>query len=216
MGEGMEFFVPQADADTARGFSVLTHAHPDRFAQGQQNTVRLRSLGHIGRKRHGIPVSLIRLWVGLKGIAVTPVGGVPQADAGLAQPLIQNLRVGFGKLTNGINANQLQLFFRRRAEHEQLPHGKRPELLFQLPWEKRMHLVRLFKIPCHFCKKLIAGNADIHRKTEFVGNFLPQHLRSGDGRAVQPLRTAHVRPCFVDGILLHHGRNLLQQGDQVA
>ena len=141
---------------------------------------------------------------------------MPQTDARFPEALAEHLRVGFGQLANGVDPHQMQLFFRGGAEHEQLPHRKRPELLFQFPREKCVYLVWLFKVPRHLRQQLVAGNADIDRKAQFIINFLAEHLRRRHGRAVQSLRTAHIRPRLVYGILLHHRRKLLQKRDQMA
>ena len=108
----------------------------------------------------------------------------------------------------------MQFTLRRRAEHEQLAHGQRPELLFHFPRKERVHLVRLFKVPRHFCQQFITGYADVDREAQLVINLLPKQLRRRDRRAVKPFRARHVRPRLVDGILLHHGRKILQKRDQ--
>ena len=127
----------------------------------------------------------------------------------------QKLRVRLGKLPDGVDAQKMQLFLRGGADHEQVPHRQRPQLFLHFPGKKRVYLIGLFKVPRHFRQQLVAGNADVHRKAQLVIDPLPQSLRRRHGGAVKSLRAGHIHPGLVDGILLHHRRDLPQKGGKM-
>ena len=182
---------------------VAPQAHPDRLAQRQQHLPPVIHLRHVARCGEGVSVALVGLRLLPDKSGVAPVGKLPDDLALLSQTAPQECRVGVRQLANRANAHQLQSFFRRTADHEQLPHRQRPELRRDLRRKKRMRFVRLFKIPRHFRQQLVAGNADVDREAKLSVNALPQPVRRQHRRAVKSRRTGHVDPRLVDGKLLH-------------
>ena len=81
---------------------------------------------------------------------------------------------------------------------------------------ERNDLVRLFELSRHLGQQLVARNADVDREAERPENTVLQMLRGQNRRTVEPGRARHIDPCFVDRILLDHGRNLPQKRHQAA
>ena len=71
-----------------------------------------------------------------------------------------------------------------------------------------MHLVRLFKIACHLCEKLVGADPDIYGKAQAVPNLVLDLTCQGNGIRINQRGPRHVEKAFIHGKLLHDGRIL--------
>jgi len=114
------------------------------------------------------------------------------------------------QLSHSLDTKIEQLLCSRSAHEKQVADGQPPHLLLYLVLPKGMYPVRLLKVGCHLCQKLIFRNPDIDRKSQSIPDLILDPFRSALGAAPQSFRPAHIHECLVHGILLHIRRILPQ------
>ena len=194
---------------------VCAHTGRNAVAQGKQDLVGLRWGRHILLKRDGVAVALDGLRLGKDRSIVDAVGIVmnelSQLDAG--QPLdIRKVRLR--QIADRADARGGQLFRRGPPDGKQRTDRQRPELLRDLMREKRMYLIRLFKVAGHFRQQLIGRDADVDREAQLGEDRIFDDVRDGDRVRIEQPRAGHVEEAFIDGNLLHNGRVAAADGDE--
>ncbi len=69
-----------------------------------------------------------------------------------------------------------------------------------------MNLVRLFKIGCCFCKKLVVSDADVDGETECITDFILDGVGCGCWIRIDEVGSGHVEKTLIDGKLFEFWR----------
>ena len=214
MAGAAERIVHQLYRHDPGGLAVRPQPPPDRIAERQHRGVRLLGAGQIAGHCHAVAVAVVAAALLCHGVGLAAVGVVPQRIA--ARPEQRNHRgpVLCGQIPYCINAAAVQLFGRAGADAEQFPHRQRPHLFFHLVQIEGVNLVRLLKVRGHLGKQAVGGDAHIDRKAQLAAHAAADRVRSRQRRAEQRLGPGHVQKRFVNAVLLHIGRIVVQDLDQ--
>ena len=62
-----------------------------------------------------------------------------------------------------------------------------------------MDFIRLFKIRCHLCQKLICSNSYVNGKSELIADLIFDLMCQCHRVRIDQVRAAHIEENFIDG-----------------
>ena len=67
-----------------------------------------------------------------------------------------------------------------------------------------MHLVRFFKIACHFCKNFAGAYAHVYGKAQFLIYSVFYLISGFYGIRIKNICTRHIKKTFINRVFFHH------------